>query len=381
MLRLELTDGHRTIVAMEHKPISILSTKLVPGCKVLLRGPIKCVNKVLFLVPGTIEILGGELDTLLTINAYENVLLRKLNKPTKENPIRDYLEPSVVENRNSTLHQRSLNNSRPANFLTQAAEVDPFDDPMDDDFLMTAALERVEEVERKNSQTDSHAAIFPTPPAQSSGNSVQEERMRELLPDFHDFIDTSMLLHEDDDDAFDVAAIEMAMTRTGEIFTPSYEFQFESSHLATIEQIQAKEIQEFTGKTMIIRAKFEAVVDKLRFVGESGNQATMSILVQDSWSRGKLRVQISTSVMDSLLIYDSKELKEMFKNIQKHPQMKGEIQVALDDLKQKIHNLKSFIRINYSEGFVLMEILQQNPQLDALFTSKIKKERLVVVTK
>lgn len=38
MLKLELTDGHGTVIAMECSPIPCLNTKLVPGTKILIKG-------------------------------------------------------------------------------------------------------------------------------------------------------------------------------------------------------------------------------------------------------------------------------------------------------------------------------------------------------
>lgn len=38
MLKLELTDGHNTVIAMEHCSISSLSTKLYPGTKIFIKG-------------------------------------------------------------------------------------------------------------------------------------------------------------------------------------------------------------------------------------------------------------------------------------------------------------------------------------------------------
>lgn len=38
MLKLELTDGHTTVIAMEYCPIKCLSTKLYPGTKILIKG-------------------------------------------------------------------------------------------------------------------------------------------------------------------------------------------------------------------------------------------------------------------------------------------------------------------------------------------------------
>lgn len=95
-LKLELTDGSKTVHAMEYKPIPCLSTKLAPGTKILLIGPIKVVNKILFLEPKNVQVLGGEVDTLLILNAYENVLLKLLNKPTTAKPKLDYKEDAVT---------------------------------------------------------------------------------------------------------------------------------------------------------------------------------------------------------------------------------------------------------------------------------------------
>ncbi|XP_062698589.1 recQ-mediated genome instability protein 1-like [Aedes albopictus] len=97
MLKLELTDGKRTVIGMEHSPIASLNTKLPPGVKVLLSGPIRCINKVLFLEPKNVKILGGEVDTLLITNAFENILLKHLGQPLKSNPKTKYDEVVVTE--------------------------------------------------------------------------------------------------------------------------------------------------------------------------------------------------------------------------------------------------------------------------------------------
>ncbi|XP_055631284.1 recQ-mediated genome instability protein 1-like isoform X2 [Toxorhynchites rutilus septentrionalis] len=97
MLKLEMTDGKRTVIGMEHTPIAALNTKLPPGVKILLIGPIRCINKVLFLGPKNVRILGGEVDTLLITHAFENVLLKALGQPLKSNPRTEYEEVVVVE--------------------------------------------------------------------------------------------------------------------------------------------------------------------------------------------------------------------------------------------------------------------------------------------
>lgn len=93
---MELTDGHKIVVAMEFKPIPCLNTKLTPGCKILLMGPMRCFNKLIFLEEKNVKILGGEVNKYEIENAYENVLLRKLGKPINQNPKSEYYEPVVV---------------------------------------------------------------------------------------------------------------------------------------------------------------------------------------------------------------------------------------------------------------------------------------------
>lgn len=98
---MELTDGKRNVTAMEYRHIPCLTTKLTPGSKILLTGRIRCVNKVLFLESKNVRILGGEVDTLLIPNAYENILLKALNKPINEHPKFDYVGKYYLMRSNS----------------------------------------------------------------------------------------------------------------------------------------------------------------------------------------------------------------------------------------------------------------------------------------
>lgn len=50
----------------------------------------RCVNKVLFLQPKNVKILGGEVEKLTIENAYENVLLKAMGRPITATPKLDY---------------------------------------------------------------------------------------------------------------------------------------------------------------------------------------------------------------------------------------------------------------------------------------------------
>lgn len=84
-LKLELTDGQSTVIAMEAEVVPSLHKKLPPGTKLLISGPIECSKHILRLKPKNVEVLGGEVDDLLVENCYENMLLKALGKPITEN--------------------------------------------------------------------------------------------------------------------------------------------------------------------------------------------------------------------------------------------------------------------------------------------------------
>lgn len=85
-----MTDGHQTVTAMEYSPIPCLKTQLMPGIKIILSGSMRCVNHILLLEAKNVQILAGEVSTITTTNAYENVLRRILNQPMNQNPKMDY---------------------------------------------------------------------------------------------------------------------------------------------------------------------------------------------------------------------------------------------------------------------------------------------------
>lgn len=86
---MELTDGFQIVTAIEYSPIPCLKTSLVPGIKMLLIGPVRCINQCLLIDSKNIKILAGEISNMNIKNAYENVLRRILNQPINPNPKMD----------------------------------------------------------------------------------------------------------------------------------------------------------------------------------------------------------------------------------------------------------------------------------------------------
>lgn len=56
----------------------------------VILGSIRCVNKILFLQPENVKLLGGEVEKLSIENAYENVLLKAMGRPITSTPKLDY---------------------------------------------------------------------------------------------------------------------------------------------------------------------------------------------------------------------------------------------------------------------------------------------------
>ncbi len=87
MLLLELTDGTQTIQAMEYLPIPTLHLDLIPGTKILIKGPVECRRGMILLRSSNVELLGGEVSDLVNTYAPENVLARLIGKPENPNPV------------------------------------------------------------------------------------------------------------------------------------------------------------------------------------------------------------------------------------------------------------------------------------------------------
>lgn len=87
MLLLSLTDGSQAVDAAECSPIAHLHLDLIPGTKVLVKGPVECRRGIILLQPANIELLGGEVSDLVNCNAPENVLARLIGKTENPNPV------------------------------------------------------------------------------------------------------------------------------------------------------------------------------------------------------------------------------------------------------------------------------------------------------
>ncbi|KAG7667745.1 hypothetical protein Ndes2526B_g01855 [Nannochloris sp. 'desiccata'] len=80
VLKLHLSDGKRSVIALEHNFIPDLSNKLSRGAKAILEGPIKVERGALLLVPGNISVIGGEVYEL-------NAQMQALSQAVMQQPV------------------------------------------------------------------------------------------------------------------------------------------------------------------------------------------------------------------------------------------------------------------------------------------------------
>ncbi|XP_012558505.2 recQ-mediated genome instability protein 1 isoform X1 [Hydra vulgaris] len=79
MLLLDITDGSSTVEAIEYQPFKeINQDSFQPGCKVLIKGPVQCRNNLILLKQENIQLLGGNVESLLESNTIENLLCKVL---------------------------------------------------------------------------------------------------------------------------------------------------------------------------------------------------------------------------------------------------------------------------------------------------------------
>lgn len=86
MLLLHLTDGTQSVQATEYALIPLLNLDILPGSKILIKGPVECRKGVFLLRPNNMQLLGGEVEELVSVNAPENILARRLGLPENPNP-------------------------------------------------------------------------------------------------------------------------------------------------------------------------------------------------------------------------------------------------------------------------------------------------------
>ncbi|XP_049775988.1 recQ-mediated genome instability protein 1-like isoform X2 [Schistocerca cancellata] len=152
VLQLMLCDGVQEIKAIEYKPVRALDQQIVPGFKILIIGPVDCRRGIIMLEERNLQLIGGEVDSLLVPNALENVLARALN--LEENP-----DPYNCQTDTPAQNSIRTTNDQPANIRQRNEAAFLVEDDDDDIFAqeVDAQLKQLEEQQQKVEQHSQNA--------------------------------------------------------------------------------------------------------------------------------------------------------------------------------------------------------------------------------
>ncbi|XP_046989742.1 recQ-mediated genome instability protein 1-like [Schistocerca americana] len=152
VLQLMLCDGVQEIKAIEYKPVRALDQQIVPGFKILIIGPVDCRRGIIMLEERNLQLIGGEVDSLLVPNALENILARALN--LEENP-----DPYNCQTDTPAQNSIRTTNDQPANIRQRNEAAFLVEDDDDDIFAqeVDAQLKQLEEQQQKVEQHSQNA--------------------------------------------------------------------------------------------------------------------------------------------------------------------------------------------------------------------------------
>jgi hypothetical protein len=369
MFKLELTDGYKTVHAMEMKPIKCLNTKIKPGTKVLIIGPVKVVNAIIFLESHNIEIIGGEVEEMLIENAYENVLLRLLKKSIVANPIENYAEPVCEEEAPPRCHYQQFK-PLPLKQETKPVEqvlttfMDDDDDDIDFDLIDQIEAEenrrkqaedekkRQEEESKKqrlepcttneprkgNFFLDSDEMSQQQQQQQQNANQIDLNRMPKpafvpkandlLIPDMHIELSENMEIDEVPLVQEKVSA-KIVKTHTDD----DYAYRLEGKYnYVTIDQYVQLSKRQKMERTYAIEGKMSQVI-KLRI---EGNEWVFLAKISDIYSKNLLPVRFEDNVVARFAKRTAREMNALRERMSEQPQLKM-------DLSKSIHRVNAAV--------------------------------------
>lgn len=433
VFKLELTDGFKTVHGMEYTTIPHLNSKISPGAKLKIIGPLEVVNHILLLEPRSLKLMGGDVDHLLITNAYENVLLRALNKPTTNTPILDYKdEVLMTENNNvAAIPVASL----PVHATTQR-QVDDlldginFDDDEDVDMNMLNQIEQVErqnksqenanpqpsividdeddamlsqinldEIER-NSRSSSRPEAVQTavtnvrvkhndlliPPIQIPDEYDDEEQDQIM---FLSKPSTSRSAGAQDVCEYTDEPVPKKIARIGptpiiQVSADIYKYKTTNGdNMVTVDQYLLLRSSEQMKRDYVIRGKINnPAMNTLRI---KDSQWHLSVDMSDSYSYKLLPVKLHNKILEKLSGRSGSEIQNDYQEAKCRPQIKADIVKVLERLKVQLANLQGFMKIEIKmhlsqpNAYEVVELLEHSDEDDQVYRTKVRDEKLEMV--
>ena len=350
---------------MEYVLIASLNSKIAPGCKLQIIGPLQVVNHILLLEPRNLKVLGGDVDDLSIINAYENVLLRALNKPTTDTPVKDYNEEAPNES-----NQRVNNNvqPKPIQQVHQLPEAEEsflaginFDHEDDVDIEMLNQIEEEDRMRRENLSNNQVRVTNQMPieildddafltnkdfeRIENLANQRENESIGIIeIPDVYRprIIRTNDLLiptiEIPDDEGNEQYLSELITTSAGDsipkkiarieplqmsIADDYYKFKTQDGdNLVTVDQYISLSTVEKMKKNYVIWGCLDPMVKTLKV---AKCLWSLKCEISDSYSHKKLELPLHNSVLEKMSGVTGVEMKLKRNEVQRQPQLKEDL--------------------------------------------------------
>jgi len=424
MFKLQLTDGFKTVAAMEMKHIACLNTKLTPGIKVLIIAPVQVVNHIIMIKAENIKIIGGEVEELITVNAYENVLLRLLNKPTTKTPILDYSEQTVENEKPSQNIPKNLTKIDERNKIQQIpSKPQNYVDDIEDDDFDFAMIDAIEEQERQKSQENqlnaSNLMIDDDDDdymlAQIDLDSIQQQNIVERTRTIdltgsgshqknvkaNDLLRPSINLvyDDDDDDMLDTElnnirkrkstespecsikvtkkVIRLSPIKKPEITDNDYPFKIDEKYnFITLDQYLGMKMHHKMEREYAL----EISVDKILKI-KADLEWLLIVQIKDNFSQNSITVRIADPVITEMTGRTTREIQLMRMRMENgQPQLAMDIKKTLMSINESIQDktilvcmqMKANLPAEYEN--VITKILEKTDQNMQIITLKIEQD-------
>lgn len=403
MFKLELTDGYKNIQAMEIKQISCLNTKLAPGIKMLFIGPIQVVNHIMMIKPENVRVVGGELEELLVINAYENVLLRLLNRPTTENPIKNYEEPSVENEKSSYSRPQNIIEMKEQKYKPQNVAIATNNLMDDDEDFDLAMIEAIEKQEMQKSQEINATTNLPTETALDDDIDdyilAQIDLEEDLIRNRGSI--NSRENHESNHVSFTnniagkrrstespakivppTKAIKLSPVRKPTIIDNDYPFKIDNRYnFLTIDQYVGLQMSS----KIELEYAIEAFVERVFKIRATDNGWLLLVQIKDCYSSNKLSVRFSDEIVAEFGKRSASEVLLLRKRMQDgQSQLKMDIEGTLERINRSIQDgpfllcIKMKVTLPADYENVVTRLLTRNETNKRIVTSKIVAENILL---
>ncbi|KAL4705814.1 hypothetical protein ACJJTC_006534 [Scirpophaga incertulas] len=337
MIKLHLTDGVQNITAIEYKPMRNLSCELTPGCKILIKGPVKCRRGMLLLTESAVDLIGGEVTDIALTNSLVGLLSSKLGLPLEADHNATMTQPrntNIPAPHAEVPRSRAEPDPRPVARVTslQVAHSMADDDINIDDIAAIEAEYCSNPVKRSLKEPDNK----PEKKLKSEVNRSDE------YPDENDFF-----LNEDEDYFNEVEAQFEGHERkqNGPVVVSSEPFTY-------IKQINDLQALDREGRVFKIKAQIMKLLSKLS-VGKDGWSLRCTLID----GTGSIDADFTSEVLTRLVGFTPREMNQMKRQMVSDPTVKEKTVAALQKAKETLQVLYCIIELTILETAKITSLL------------------------